>query len=147
MMSDIPARIDPNALQTTFSVPLTFQGEDGKTLQDVLPWFDIWGECEINQLIYAVETLHHGDVCPPLLEFQSLHCPWDTKLDDEHHYHWIVTDWDLYERLRGHIDGYPWTAKLRSYLCTSTTSRGSTSSLRWSACTSVSRPSRTRCRL
>ena len=69
------ARINPNDFQTRFSVPIIFQG-----VNEVLPWLDIFAECEINQLIYPVETLYHGNVCLPLLECQSLHSPWDTKL-------------------------------------------------------------------
>ena len=115
------AAINFNDLETTFSVPIVFQGEDGKTLNDLLPWFDVFADCEVNQMIYAVETLYHGNVCPPILELQSLHAPWDTKLDEEHHYHWLITEWDAFTQLRTQIgddtvdlaiDGFPWTHRL-----------------------------------
>ena len=93
------ARIDLTDFQSSVSIPIWFDVNDPKTINDLLPFLDLETDCLINHVIYPVTVTAGSTTVPNILEVRALWAPWDEDISTEYHVHFIIPEYDLYHRM------------------------------------------------
>ena len=93
-------QIDVNHFFHHFSVPIVFPDQGGYKTQELLQFFDVLDQSQVNKLIHPMDVLYHSTALPPLEECNNLYCGWDTVITEESHLHWLVCEWSIFEQLR-----------------------------------------------
>ena len=90
---------------SSITVPVNWTHIDGRCVQEALEWFGrVEDMPDANGLIFPMETPVYAATAPPLTLCNNFWQPWDTKLKEHKHYHWMIVDLPLFHAMKEAID-------------------------------------------